>query len=124
LVVSSNDIFVEGIVWKVQLFFKVKTYDFLLDDDGAVHCSLLEGVVFGEPNQGVAFCGGLGPGATSGQSFWQDIFIFLSFFLFFLVVCILNVSTSSGRYVGAETGCNWYLLDINILPLSEKTILG
>jgi hypothetical protein len=72
-------------------------------------------------NQGVAFCGGLGPGATSGQSFWQDIFFL---FFFFLVVCILNVSTSSGRYVDAETECNWYLLDINILPLSEKTILG
>jgi hypothetical protein len=35
-------------------------------------------------------------------------------------VCVLNVLTSSGCYVGAEAGCNRHLLDINIFPLSKK----
>jgi hypothetical protein len=44
-------------------------------------------------------------------------------FLFFLVVCILNVLTSSWHYVVAEAGCNRYLLGINIFPLLKKKVL-
>jgi hypothetical protein len=49
-------------------------------------------------------------------------FYFYLFFTLFLAVCILNVLTSSGCYVGAEAGCNCYLLDINIFPLSKKKL--
>ena len=46
-----------------------------------------------------------------------SLFYFSLFFIFFLVVCILDVF----RYlVGAEAGCNWYLRDINIFRLSKK----
>jgi hypothetical protein len=45
---------------------------------------------------------------------------FYFYFSFFLAVCVLNVLTSSGCYVGAEAGCNRYLLDINIFPLSKE----
>jgi hypothetical protein len=30
--------------------------------------------------------------------------------------------TGSRYYVVAETGCNWYHLDINIFPLSKKSL--
>jgi hypothetical protein len=36
------------------------------------------------------------------------------------LLCILNVSTSSWRYVGADARCNYYFLDINLFPLSKK----
>jgi hypothetical protein len=63
---------------------------------------------------GVVFGGGFGLAAASGRLLWQGLFFF------FLAMCILNASTSYWRYVGAEARCNWYLLDINIFPLSEK----
>jgi len=49
----------------------------------------------------------------------KDIFSVFSHFLLFLVVCILDVFKHP---VGAEAGCNWYLLDINIFPFSKKII--
>ena len=43
---------------------------------------------------------------------------FLLFFLFsFLAMCILDAFE---HFVGTERGCNWYLRDINIFPLSKK----
>jgi hypothetical protein len=38
---------------------------------------------------------------------------FFSFLFIFLAVCNLVV---------AEAGCTWYLLDINIFPLSKKSL--
>jgi hypothetical protein len=59
----------------------------------------------------------LGPAVTSGRLLWRGLFFF---FIFLLAVCILSVSTSYLRYVGTEAGCNWYLVDSNICPLSNK----
>ena len=39
-------------------------------------------------------------------------------FPFLLAVCILD---AFGHLVGREAGCNWYLRDINIFPLSKTT---
>ena len=47
----------------------------------------------------------------------SGIYIF-SLFLF-LAVYIHNVLT---HCIVAEAGCNWYLHDINIFPLTKKTV--
>jgi hypothetical protein len=48
----------------------------------------------------------------------RALFSFSHFFLFFsFTMCIHNVFK---HLVGAEAGCNWYLFNINIFPLSKK----
>jgi hypothetical protein len=108
-----------------------------------VHCSLLEGIAIGEPYSQSGCCHWCclcivpflkasllenlirSPGVAIGGVYysceslialvgpWGHIFSF-SLFSF------LAVSACSGRYVyvEAEAGCNRYLLDINIFPLS------
>jgi hypothetical protein len=46
-----------------------------------------------------------------------SLFLFSLLFILFFAVCIPDVF---GYLVGAEAGCNWYLRDINIFPLSKK----
>jgi hypothetical protein len=51
---------------------------------------------------------------------WTFLFYCNSSFLFGLCTSILPL----GYCVVTETGCNWYLLDINIYSLSNKKMLG
>jgi hypothetical protein len=42
------------------------------------------------------------------------------FLVLFFIVWLGASVLSLGYYVVAEARCNWYLLDINIFPLSKK----
>ena len=46
--------------------------------------------------------------------------LFVYFFLSFMVVEILNVLSSSSYCIIVEALCNWYHLDINILPFVKQ----
>jgi hypothetical protein len=41
---------------------------------------------------------------------------------FFFYVCASVLLL--GYYVVVEAGCNWYLNDINVFPLSKKNVMG
>jgi hypothetical protein len=85
-----------------------------------VHCFLSGGIAIREPLLLSRCCQWwrLGLAAVSFDH-WGGLFFMFSLFCL-SVVCILDVSTTSWFYIGAEAECNWYLLDFYIFSLLKK----
>ena len=100
-------------------FFRVKTYDLRSGRRQRLSIvSLLEGVAFGEAGLRVLswwwMCCSYNELITIAGPFFL-LLLLLVLSMFWLCASVMSL----GHWVVAESGCNWYLRDINIFFLSK-----